>query len=232
MAADHGQGVGDVCPRRAPAGGRPSRDGRGRAHLSMFVPLQSRSEAERPGRPAAMLAAAAALRELVLDTTEVAQWVWGPEGLVRVSPQAAPLFGLPVTPSGRTTAGRRLPDLLADLLQPVLTAIQAGAGWDGYELEQDVKGSDGVPRRLRPRARSVPGQRGWTVGTIEPVATPLADVEDRYRLLLELSPDALIVHEAGIIVYANPAAVRFARATDLSDLLGHPIVDFVAPDSL
>jgi diguanylate cyclase (GGDEF)-like protein/PAS domain S-box-containing protein len=179
-----------------------------------------------------MLAAAAALRELVLDTTEVAQWVWGPDGLVRVSPQAAPLLGLPVGSSGKAASARRLPDLLADLLQPVLAAIQAGAGWDGYELEQDVKGSDGVPRRLRTRARPVPGQRGWTVGTIEPVATPLADVEDRYRLLLELSPDALIVHEAGIIVYANPAAVRFARATDISNLLGHPIVDFVAPDSL
>jgi diguanylate cyclase (GGDEF)-like protein/PAS domain S-box-containing protein len=187
--------------------------------------MQSRHGSGRLELPSAMLAAGAALRELVLDAADVPQWVWGPEGPVRVSPSTAALLGLP-EPELDRVAG-----VLADVLSPILAAATTGAPWDSYELEEDFPGPDGVVRRLRLRARRVPGHPGWTVGTLESVGTSTADVADRYRLLLELSPDALIVHEGGLVVYANPAAVRFARASDLADVIGKPILAFVAPES-
>jgi PAS domain S-box-containing protein len=104
-------------------------------------------------------------------------------------------------------------------------------GWDVYELETDVDGSDGVLRRVRVRAGHVPDAPGWLAGVLEPIGTQTADVADRYQLLLELSPDALIVHDAGTIVYANPAAITFARAESLADLVGRPMLGFVAPES-
>jgi PAS domain S-box-containing protein len=55
----------------------------------------------------------------------------------------------------------------------------------------------------------------------------IADLIDRYRLLVELSPDGLIVHQNGLIVYANPSSCRFVGCATESDLLGHPITDFV-----
>ncbi|WP_439028821.1 sensor domain-containing protein [Gordonia terrae] len=57
-------------------------------------------------------------------------------------------------------------------------------------------------------------------------------VAERYRLLLELSPDAVAVHQEGAIVYANSAALAFARLDEPADMLGRPIADFVHPDEL
>ena len=55
---------------------------------------------------------------------------------------------------------------------------------------------------------------------------------DRYRKLVELSPDPVIVHQGGIIRYASPAALRVAGVHEQSDLLGRAILDFVHPSSL
>ncbi|HEY5856409.1 MAG TPA: EAL domain-containing protein [Aldersonia sp.] len=60
----------------------------------------------------------------------------------------------------------------------------------------------------------------------------LAELAERYRLLVDLSPDAIGVHEGGIIVYANPAAVRYARAESAAELVGRPITDVVHPSSI
>jgi diguanylate cyclase (GGDEF)-like protein/PAS domain S-box-containing protein len=60
----------------------------------------------------------------------------------------------------------------------------------------------------------------------------VVDLEDRYRLLVELSPDGLVVHQDGRVAYANPAALRFVKLTDEADLLGRLIGDFVESTSL
>ncbi|MGZ8178542.1 sensor domain-containing protein [Williamsia sp. SKLECPSW1] len=67
-----------------------------------------------------------------------------------------------------------------------------------------------------------------------PMTTPAAaaSVAERYRLLLELSPDSIAVHQSGEIVYVNSAAVRFARVDSPEALIGRPISDFVHPDSM
>jgi PAS domain S-box-containing protein len=55
--------------------------------------------------------------------------------------------------------------------------------------------------------------------------------ENRYRSLVELSPDALFVHVHGKIVYANPAALTIFGARDVSELSGRSLMDFVGPAS-
>lgn len=57
-------------------------------------------------------------------------------------------------------------------------------------------------------------------------------IAERYRLLVELSPDAIAVHEAGVIVYINPAGLRLARVRSKKDMIGRYITDFVHPDSV
>lgn len=44
------------------------------------------------------------------------------------------------------------------------------------------------------------------------IGTP-SDLVDRYRPLAELSPGGLIVHQDGVIVYANPAGLRLGGAS-------------------
>jgi PAS domain S-box-containing protein len=54
--------------------------------------------------------------------------------------------------------------------------------------------------------------------------------EERYRRLVDFSPDAIMVHSCGKIVYVNPAATRLLGARDTSELLGKTIFDIVHPD--
>ena len=57
----------------------------------------------------------------------------------------------------------------------------------------------------------------------------LWEAQERYRLLSEQSPDAILVHDLNDIAYANPAAVRLLRARGPQHVLGRPLLDFVSP---
>lgn len=55
--------------------------------------------------------------------------------------------------------------------------------------------------------------------------------EERYRSLVELSPDAVFVHAHGRIAYVNATTVRLLGAADAAQLMGRSSFDFVAPAS-
>ena len=55
--------------------------------------------------------------------------------------------------------------------------------------------------------------------------------ENRYRSLVELSPDAIFVNAGGQIAYANAKAIQLFGASDPSQLLGRSPLDFVAAES-
>jgi PAS domain S-box-containing protein len=58
----------------------------------------------------------------------------------------------------------------------------------------------------------------------------LRQSEERYRTLIELSPEALVVHRDGKIRYVNPAAVRLWGAKTQDQLVGKEMLDLVHPD--
>jgi len=55
--------------------------------------------------------------------------------------------------------------------------------------------------------------------------------EERYRLLVELSPDGIAVHFEGNFVFVNPAGARLLGASAPDQLIGTSIFDIVHPDS-
>ncbi len=59
----------------------------------------------------------------------------------------------------------------------------------------------------------------------------LHESEERYRLLVELSPEAVVVHSDGRIVYSNPAGANLFGAPDPELLVGKPVRELVHPDS-
>ena len=61
-------------------------------------------------------------------------------------------------------------------------------------------------------------------------ADDLRASEERYRSLVEWSPEAIAVHRDGIVIYVNPVAVRMFGAKSADDLLGKPMLDRVHPD--
>ena len=58
----------------------------------------------------------------------------------------------------------------------------------------------------------------------------LRESEERYRSLVQLSPDAIAIHAEGKLVFANAAAARLAGVTTPEELIGKSLLDFVHPD--
>ena len=57
----------------------------------------------------------------------------------------------------------------------------------------------------------------------------LRSSEERFRNLIEQSPDAIIAQREGVIIYANPAAVRLHGATEAAELIGKQMLDLIDP---
>lgn len=58
----------------------------------------------------------------------------------------------------------------------------------------------------------------------------LRESEERFRRLVELSPDGIAIHCDGKLVFINPAGARTLGASGPEELIGRPVLDFVHPD--
>ena len=58
----------------------------------------------------------------------------------------------------------------------------------------------------------------------------LRESEERYRQLVDISPDAVIIHQNGKIIFMNPAALILIGASHSDEITGKNILDFIHPD--
>jgi PAS domain S-box-containing protein len=58
----------------------------------------------------------------------------------------------------------------------------------------------------------------------------LRESEERYRFLVELSPEAISVHSEGTVVFTNGAGLKLMGASSPDQVIGKPATDFVHPD--
>ncbi len=58
----------------------------------------------------------------------------------------------------------------------------------------------------------------------------IRESEERYRRLIEMSPDAIAVHCNGKVVFANSATMRLLGANTLDQVIGKPLQEIVHPD--
>ncbi len=58
----------------------------------------------------------------------------------------------------------------------------------------------------------------------------LRESEARYRQLIDLAPDAVVVHSEGKIIFANSAAAALIGAAEPDQLAGRSVLDFIHPD--
>ena len=69
-----------------------------------------------------------------------------------------------------------------------------------------------------------------TKNTLKSQALALQQSQDRYRTLIEWSPEAMLVHRLGTLIYANPAAIKLFGAPDATALLAKKTTDLIHPD--
>ncbi len=58
----------------------------------------------------------------------------------------------------------------------------------------------------------------------------LRESEERYRRLVELSPDGIAIHAEGRLVFANQQGLRLLGLQSLDEAVGRPVVEFIHPD--
>lgn len=72
--------------------------------------------------------------------------------------------------------------------------------------------------------------------TTAPAVAAVADdstpgPDRQYRVIIDHSPDAIVVHEGAYLVFVNPAGLHLIGATDPADVVGRPLGEFVAAES-
>ena len=70
----------------------------------------------------------------------------------------------------------------------------------------------------------------WDISERKLIEKALTESEDRYRRVVEVSPDAIFVHCEGKFVFMNQAAATLLGAEKPEDLYGLRALDFVHPD--
>jgi PAS domain S-box-containing protein len=85
------------------------------------------------------------------------------------------------------------------------------------------------PRQTRP-AKERPRTGAATRSARKESEEALRRAEDSYRTLVELSPDAMLVHDEGTVLFANPAYAALLGASSLADVLGKPVLGFIHPE--
>ena len=58
----------------------------------------------------------------------------------------------------------------------------------------------------------------------------LKESEEKYRFMVDLLPDAVIIHEGGKFIFANASALKLVGANSFDELISRPLMDYVHPD--
>ncbi|HEV2126710.1 MAG TPA: PAS domain S-box protein, partial [Chloroflexota bacterium] len=199
-------------------------------------------DAEHPGQPAGATDRASELRyRTLIEQSPLSTQIFAPDGSALTANAAwERLWGV-----GRNELSGY--NILHDrqlIEKGIMPHIRRAFGGEAVEIppiryDPEETGKPGRPRWVRAHCYPLKDE----AGTILEVVLVLEDVtaqqesehalresEERYRLLVEHSPQAIAVHQQGVLVYVNPAGAQLVGAASPEELLGRSILEFVHPD--
>ena len=122
----------------------------------------------------------------------------------------------------------------------ILQRIRAVKTGESYELEYRMVSPTGRVRWFQEAGNLVSGSASsstlqgflFDITPRKKAEQGLRESEERYRSLVELCPDAIVVHRNGEILYVNPAGVKLHGVSSLEELTGRSVYEFVRSEDL
>jgi diguanylate cyclase (GGDEF)-like protein/PAS domain S-box-containing protein len=71
----------------------------------------------------------------------------------------------------------------------------------------------------------------WALLTGKKIISHIKEEEEQYKRLVQLSPEAIIIHNRGEILYINKSGANLLGSNSTSELINRDISEFVHPDS-
>jgi diguanylate cyclase (GGDEF)-like protein/PAS domain S-box-containing protein len=123
-----------------------------------------------------------------------------------------------------------------DVVCPILETVKTGGHTTSEHIHTDANGNKRYVEVSSSPIRDADGRIARIVHVTRDISERMAaeealrESEERYRRLIELSPDGISIHVEGKFVFVNPAGMRLLGATHADQLIGKSASDVVHPD--
>ena len=172
---------------------------------------------------------------LIDDTGVIREWNTGMEEIFSISREEAigrpfPEVALRFAPD-KKTGEEWVRSTIKEMVRNTTTSSK------NPFIELSIRRPDGTPRIIEAKmyhftvhGRKFYGGIARDITDRKQVEEAVRENEEKYRTFVEMSPDIIIIHQNGKIVYANPAIAKLLTTGTPEDLIGMDVFKLVHPD--
>jgi PAS domain S-box-containing protein len=171
------------------------------------------------------------------DCGVIVEWNEGMEYITGILRQQAIGRTLPDISRGLVTGPMKKEEVEQWILSLIAEMDSRASSAENPHVEVVIRRPDGAYRtieakkfRFTRKGRFFYGAMIRDITERKRIEDTIHESEEKYRTLVEMSPDAIIIHQEGRIIYANPAANRNLGASHPEDLIGRGLFDLIHPD--